>query len=91
MPFRRTAFLSAMLVTALLQAQSPLPPGTWHIEDASQQLHYAISRADLIVVSMSFHARVPARNTMARLFEAATASCDRKLSGSYTTDDVLRS
>lgn len=46
---RRTAFLSAMLVTASLQAQSPLPPGTWHMEDAPQELHYPISRADLIV------------------------------------------
>ena len=48
----RTAFLSAMLLAASLQAQSPLPPGTWRIADAPPGLRYSISRADLIVVSM---------------------------------------
>jgi hypothetical protein len=49
---RRTAFLSAMLLAASLQAQSPLPPGTWRIADAPPELQYPISRADLIVVTM---------------------------------------
>lgn len=34
------------------QAQSPLPEGTWRIADAPTELRYAISRADLIAVSM---------------------------------------
>jgi hypothetical protein len=49
---RRTAFLSVMLLAASLQAQSPLPPGTWRIADAPSELQYPISRAGLIVVSM---------------------------------------
>jgi uncharacterized protein DUF3365 len=49
---RQTAFLSAMLLAASLQAQSPLPPGTWRIADAPAALRYPVSRADLIVASM---------------------------------------
>jgi len=46
------AFLPAILLAASLQAQSPLPPGTWRIADAPAELRYPISHADLIVVSM---------------------------------------
>jgi hypothetical protein len=49
---RRTACLLLTVLTASLQAQSPLPPGTWRLADAPAELHYPISRADLIVVSM---------------------------------------
>jgi len=40
------------MLAASLQAQSPLPPGTWRIEDAPPELRHSISRADLIVASM---------------------------------------
>ena len=49
---RQTAFFPAILRAASLQAQSPLPPGTWRIADAPAELQYPISRADLIVVSI---------------------------------------
>ena len=48
----RTASICGLLVSASLQAQSNLPPGTWRIADAPAELHEYVSRADLIVVSM---------------------------------------
>ena len=49
---QRMAFLSAMLLAASLQAQSPLPAGTWRLADAPPELQSPISRASLIIVSM---------------------------------------
>jgi len=49
---RRVMCVSGFMVAASLQAQSPLPPGTWRIADAPAELRHQISRADLIVVSM---------------------------------------
>jgi hypothetical protein len=41
-----------LLLAVSLQAQSPLPPGTWRIRDVPTELKHPVSRADLIVVSM---------------------------------------
>lgn len=49
---RRAVSVGWVVLAASLQAQSPLPPGTWRIADAPAELQYPISRADLIVVSM---------------------------------------
>lgn len=49
---RRVIYVSGLMLAVSLQAQSPLPPGTWRIADAPAELRYSISRADLIVVSM---------------------------------------
>lgn len=48
----QAASLSAALSAAALQAQSPLPAGTWRIADAPSELRYAISRADAVVASL---------------------------------------
>ena len=72
---RRAAFLSAMLVTASLQAQSPLPRGASHIGDASKALHYPISHADLIVVSNVLPRARAGEKHDGAAFQVATASC----------------
>jgi Protein of unknown function (DUF3365) len=41
-----------LLLTAVPQAQSSLPPGTWRIADAPAELRPPIAQADLIVISM---------------------------------------
>jgi hypothetical protein len=48
----RVTWVFAFLLVASLQAQSPLPPGTWRIADVPPELKSPVSRADLIVVSM---------------------------------------
>lgn len=48
----RTAWLCAGLLSTALQAQAPLPPGTWRIADAPAELRDPIARADLLVISM---------------------------------------
>jgi hypothetical protein len=40
------------LFVSSAQAQAPLREGTWRIAEAPEELRYAISRADLVVVSM---------------------------------------
>jgi hypothetical protein len=51
-PALRSSYLCSLLLTASLQAQSSLPPGTWPVAEAPAELHDAISRGDLIVVSL---------------------------------------
>ena len=48
----RLAFLYGALVAATLQAQSTLPPGTWRIPDAPVEMREALSRADLLILSL---------------------------------------
>jgi hypothetical protein len=48
----RAIWVFVFLLTASLQAQSPLPPGTWSVADVPPELKFPVSRADLIVVSM---------------------------------------
>jgi Protein of unknown function (DUF3365) len=48
----RAACIGFVLLAASLEAQSPLPRGTWRVADAPPELRYPISRGDLIVVAM---------------------------------------
>jgi hypothetical protein len=49
---RAAAYVACVSMSAWLNGQSPLPPGTWRITEAPAELREPISRADLIVVSM---------------------------------------
>jgi hypothetical protein len=44
--------MAGLLAAASLQAQAPLPPGSWRINEAPAELRYSITRADLIVAAM---------------------------------------
>lgn len=48
----RALCAAALLVPLTLQAQSSLPPGTWRASDAPPALRAAVSRGDLIIVSL---------------------------------------
>jgi hypothetical protein len=48
----RAVSVGWVVLAVSLQAQPPLPPGTWRIPDAPAELRYPVSRADLIIVSM---------------------------------------
>ena len=48
----RLACLCGALAAATLQAQSTLPAGTWRIPDAPAELRDAVSRADLLILSL---------------------------------------
>lgn len=50
--FPRSACLCCLLLISSLEAQSALPPATWHIADAPAELRSSIATADLIVVSL---------------------------------------
>lgn len=50
--FHRAVCVGWCLFVSSAQAQSPLSEATWRIADAPPELRHAISRADLIVLSM---------------------------------------
>jgi uncharacterized protein DUF3365 len=52
MRWLQMVLLCTLVLAPSARAQSPLPPGTWRIPDAPAEMRPAISRADLIVVSM---------------------------------------
>src|SRR5688500_11876173 len=48
----RLACLCGALAASTLQAQSTLPAGTWRIPDAPAEMRDAVSRADLLILSL---------------------------------------
>src|SRR5215203_1283643 len=50
--FPQMALLCTLVLATSARAQSPLPPGTWRVQDAPAEMRYPLSKADLIVASM---------------------------------------
>jgi hypothetical protein len=48
----RAGCIASLALAASLQAQAPLPPGTWRLADAPAAVRNEVSHADLIIVSM---------------------------------------